>query len=245
FASALGQPAQAQYYPGYGFPFFNPWFFNRPQPEQRPPRRYRQEREYPRRESARPHREYVRPHREHEAEDVTPPPPQKPEVGPTKSGIVIGDSMGEWLAYGLEQAYSESHDIGILRKVQSAKGLVDGCKGELRKWLGQSIANEKPAFVAIMVGMNDRRSIDACGASGKSEEPKTGRYGFQSKEWEDAYGKEVDEVISLLKSKGVPVFRVGLPPARNVRAADIETLNNVYREHSDKDGIMYVDVWED
>ena len=128
--------------------------------------------------------------------------------------------------------------------MQSSKGLVDGCKGELRKWLGQSIANEKPAFVAIMVGMNDRRSTDACGASGKSEEPKTGRYGFQSKEWEDAYGKEVDEVISLLKSKGVPVFWVGLPSAKNIRAADIGFLNDVFREHAEKNGIGYIDVWD-
>jgi uncharacterized protein len=245
-SSGFEQPAQAQYYqyPGYGFPFFNPWFFNRPAPEQRAPRQYRQEREHPHREYARPPGEYVRPHREHEAEDVTPPSPQKSDVTPAKTGVVIGDSTGEWLAYGIEQAYAESHDIGIVRRVQSSQGLIDECKGQVRKWLEQSLANEKPAFIAIMLGMNDRRSMHACGASGKTEDAKPGPYAFRSKEWEEAYGKQVDEAISFLKSKGVPVFWVGLPPARNVRAADLGMLNEIYREHAEKDGIGYVDVWE-
>src|SRR5439155_20628171 len=67
---------------------------------------------------------------------------------------------------------------------------------------------------------------------------------FRSKEWAEAYGKEVDEAISLLKSKGVPVFWVGLPPAKNIRAADIGFLNDVFRGRSEKGGIGYIDVWD-
>jgi hypothetical protein len=223
--SALWQPAHAQYYRDFGFPFFgNPWF-GRPAPEPRPPR----------------HRQP----REHEPANITTaPPPQKSEVAPAKTGIVIGDSMAEWLAYGLEQAYAESRDVGVIRKVQSSTGLIDQCKGELRKWLEQSLANEKPVFIAVMIGMNDRHSLHPCGPSGKSDVAKAGPYAFRSKEWQEAYGKEVDEAISLLKSKGVPVFWVGLPSARNIRAADIGFLNDVFREHAEKDGIGYIDVWD-
>jgi uncharacterized protein len=219
------QPAHAQYR-GFGFPFFsNPWFFDRPAPEPRAPRQ--------------------RPPRPREPANITaPPPPHKPDVAPAKTAIVIGDSMAEWLAYGLEQAYAESGDVGIVRKVRSSIGLIDACNGELRKWLEQSLANEKPVFVAIMIGMNDRRSTQACGTPGKGEGAKAGSHAFRSKEWAEAYGKEVDEAISLLKSKGVPVFWVGLPPAKNIRAADIGYLNDLYREHADKDGIGYIDVWD-
>ncbi|HXN44562.1 MAG TPA: DUF459 domain-containing protein, partial [Xanthobacteraceae bacterium] len=48
----------------------------------------------------------------------------------------------------------------------------------------------------------------------------------------------------LLKSKGVPVFWVGLPPAKNIRAADIGFLNDLFREHAEKAGIGYIDVWD-
>jgi hypothetical protein len=226
--SAMWQPASAQYYRdnrGFGFPFFGgPWFYNRPPEEPRIPRR--------------------RQPREHQpAEATTPPPPQKPEATPAKTGIVIGDSMAEWLAYGLEQAYAESAEIGVVRKIRQSAGLIDQCKGEARKWLEQSSASEKPAFVAIMLGMSDRHSMQPCGA--KSDAAKAGSpVAFRSKEWEDAYGKEVDEAIGVLKSKGVPVFWVGLPPAKNIREADLDVLNDVFREHAEKAGIGYIDVWE-
>ncbi len=228
--SALWEPADAQY-GGFGSPFFgNPWF-GQPAPPPRVPR----------------HRDLPRHHqpRDREATSVTtPPPPHKPDVAPAKTGIVIGDSMAEWLAYGLEQAYAESAEIGVVRKVRSSTGLIDPCKGELRKWLEQSLANEKPVFVAIMIGINDRHSMQACEPSGKSDGVKAATYAFRSREWAEAYGKEVDEAISLLKTKGVPVFWVGLPPARNIRAADVGSLNDIFRGRAEKDGIEYIDVWD-
>src|SRR6266571_2883737 len=230
--SALWEPADAQY-GGFGFPSFgNPWF-GQPAPPRWAPRqrdlpRYRQPRE---RESR-------------EREPTTPPSPHKPDVAPAKTGIVIGDSMAEWLAYGLEQAYAESADIGAVRKVRQSTGLIDQCKGEVRKWVEQSLANEKPVFIAIMIGINDRHSMQACGSLGKSDAAKPATYAFRSKEWAEAYGKEVHEAISLLKSKNVPVFWVGLPPAKNIRDADIGFLNDVFREYAEKDGIEYIDVWD-
>jgi len=92
--------------------------------------------------------------------------------------------------------------------------------------------------------MNDRHSMQACEPSGKGDSAKASTLAFRSKEWAEAYGKEVDEAIALLKSKGVPVFWVGLPSAKNIRAADIGFLNDLFREHADKDGIGYIDVWD-
>src|SRR5260370_42292740 len=86
--------------------------------------------------------------------------------------------------------------------------------------------------------------MPACGPSGKKDGAQADPYAFRSKEWGEAYGREVDEAISLLKSKGVPVFWVGLPPAKNIRAADLGFLNDVFREHAEKDGIGYIEVWD-
>jgi hypothetical protein len=235
--SALWEPADAQY-GGFGFPSFgNPWF-GQPAPPRWAPR----QRDVPRHRDIPSHRQRERESREREP--TTPPSPHKPDVAPAKTGIVIGDSMAEWLAYGLEQAYAESADIGVVRKVRQSTGLIDHCKGELRKWVEQSLANEKPVFVAIMIGINDRHSTQACGPPAKSDGVKSATYPFRSKEWAEAYGTEVHEAISLLKSKGVPVFWVGLPPAKNIRDVDIGFLNDVFREYAEKDGIEYIDIWD-
>jgi hypothetical protein len=58
----------------------------------------------------------------------------------------------------------------------------------------KALANEKPVFVAIMIGMNDRHSMQACEPSGKSDSAKASTLAFRSKEWAEAYGKEVDEI---------------------------------------------------
>src|SRR5262249_51398072 len=104
--SALWDPAAAQFGGGFGFPFYgNPWF-GQPAPRPWVPR-YR---DVPRHRDA--------------TSITTPPPPQKPEVNPAKTGVVIGDSMAEWLAYGLEQVYAESADLGVIRKVRRSIGLI-------------------------------------------------------------------------------------------------------------------------
>jgi hypothetical protein len=226
--SALWQPAAAQF-GGFGFPFYsNPWF-GQPAPRSWGPRYHDIQRN--------------RAPRDRDTTSITtPPPPHKPEVNPAKTGVVIGDSMAEWLAYGLEQTYAESPDLGVARKVRGSIGLIDRCKGELRKFVEQSLTNEKPVFVAMMVGLNDRHSIHVCEPSEKSDSAKVSTYAFRSKEWAEQYGKEVDELTLLLKAKGVPVFWVSLPPAKNIRAADISFLNGIFRKHAEKDGIEYIDV---
>jgi uncharacterized protein len=44
------------------------------------------------------------------------PPPQKRETVPERHILVLGDAMADWLAYGLEDAYSEQPEIGVIRK---------------------------------------------------------------------------------------------------------------------------------
>src|SRR5690242_5321597 len=48
-----------------------------------------------------------------------------------------------------------------------------------------------------------------------------------------------------MKSKGVPVIWVGLPPIRGTRStADAGYLNDLYRARAEHAGIVYVDVWD-
>src|SRR5215831_11911351 len=98
-----------------------------------------------------------------------PPPAKKPDTAaaPLTSVVVLGDSMADWLAYGLEQAAADSPDIGILRRHRTYSGLIkievkNDPRGEYPDWpqAAREILNaDKPSFIVVMLGLNDRRPI--------------------------------------------------------------------------------------
>ena len=51
-------------------------------------------------------------------ESIKPPAPHKTETPPAETVVVIGDLFAEWLAYGLEQVFAETPQIGIMRKIK-------------------------------------------------------------------------------------------------------------------------------
>ena len=57
--------------------------------------------------------------------------------------------------------------------------------------------------------------------------------------------KKIEELIAVLKSKGVPVLWVGLPAVRGPKGiSDMLFLDALYRDGAGKAGITYVDVWD-
>ncbi len=92
---------------------------------------------------------------------TTPPAPHKPDVAPAKTGIVIGDSMAEWLAYGLEQAYAESADVGVVRKVRQSTGP--------RAQEAPAVVQEGPGYAQEGSGVVPRSSKPS--ARGSSRKP--------------------------------------------------------------------------
>jgi uncharacterized protein len=217
--------------------------------------------------------------------------PRKPDAPPVQTPIlVLGDSMADWLGYGLEQAFTDTPEIGVLRRHRTMSGLIradvrSDPRGDYPDWpqaAREMIASQKPKFVVMMIGLNDRRSIretvqatrakpaqpaapDNDPASRELDEPvakpapeaaaapdattpgaaTTRTYEFRSDAWSEAYIKRIDDTIAALKTSGVPIFWVGLPPVRSGRnAGDIPFLNELYRSRADKAGIVYVDIWD-
>jgi hypothetical protein len=92
---------------------------------------------------------------------------RKADSAPLTSVIVLGDSMADWLAYGLEQAAAESPDIGILRRHRTLSGLIrtevkSDPRGDYPDWpqAARDILNaDKADFIVMMIGLNDRRPI--------------------------------------------------------------------------------------
>lgn len=216
------------------------------------------------------------------------PAPRKSETTPTLTVTVFGDSMADWLAYGLEQAFEDSPEIGIVRKAKTGSGLLRyEARSDLDWWhvARDMLAQEKTDYVVMMLGVNDRQDIResqiqrdaekaakekkekeaAGGGQSDAAEPKSddddddqviavperkapvarGVVEFRSERWEAVYGKRIDDTIASLKSRGVPVLWVGLPPIRGTRStANAQYLNDLFRARAEKAGIAFVDVWD-
>jgi hypothetical protein len=209
----------------------------------------------------------------------------KDEIAAAIPIMVLGDAMADWLAYGLELAYTDSPDIVVLRRHRANSGLIrsdprNDRRGEYPDWpqaAREMISAQKPKFVLMMLGLNDRKEIQqaamqapssraakqvAQSADSEALEPETPTpdtmttaaseppmsrssrtLEFRTKTWSEAYIRRIDETIASLKTSGVPVFWVGLPPLRGPKSAvDIPFLNDLYRSRADKAGIIYVDV---
>ncbi|MBI3699479.1 MAG: DUF459 domain-containing protein [Afipia sp.] len=255
------------------------------------------------------------------------PPPAKRapnQSPPEKNVVVMGDSMADWLAYGLEDALAETPELGVVRKANRLSGLLKyQPKGEPSDWAAaarQILATEKVDVIVVMLGLNDRVPLrepadekkddkkdkkgdakkdskntkkDAAKKDDKTKQkdaaaapavkpddekpeakttadgkpldeaapdddevpaiavPETaprnanGIYNFRDERWVELYSKKIAEMITVLKSKGVPVLWVGLPAVRGPKAmADMLFLDTLYRDAAGKAGITYVDVWD-
>ena len=83
--------------------------------------------------------------------------------------LVLGDGMADWLAYGLEDAFAENPEISIVRKNRAASGLIRYDTRREIEWAQiarEAIVAEKPKFIVMMIGVNDRQSIRERGPAG-------------------------------------------------------------------------------
>ncbi|MGH6708821.1 MAG: DUF459 domain-containing protein, partial [Bradyrhizobium sp.] len=236
------------------------------------------------------------------------PAPAKRDGVAERNVLVLGDAMADWLGYGLEDAYSEQPDMGVIRKHRTVSGLIKyQPRGEPSDWAAAArgiLAAEKPDAIVVMLGLNDRvamrePAVDKSKADKKDDKKKPadakndtkpgakpdgtadtaakhddkpaadaeaaddadtdtpaaapektaraagGLYEFRDERWVELYAKKIEEMIGVLKSKGVPVLWVGLPAVRGVKGtADMLFLDALYRDASAKAGITYVDVWD-
>lgn len=222
----------------------------------------------------------------------SPPKPDK-DVTPTTTILVMGDGMADWLAYGLEDAFSDTPEVAVVRQDKQRSGLLRyDSKSDLDWWHAARdiLTREKANYVVMMIGLNDRENIrerdlakeaekqkaekekkeeakkaaeSAKGgakdqAANKSSQPSiaapepaarpkppNGVIEFRSDRWAAVYSRRIDETIAALKSKGVPVFWVGLPSIRGTKStADAVYLNDLFRARAERAGVNYIDVWD-
>ena len=151
-------PAQAQFWDfgnrqRYQQQPFGGWFDQRPAPR----RDYYRERENRERDREREYRE-----REVPVDYSRAPAPAQKKPEAVTTVVVVGDANADWLAYGLEEAFSERPEIGIVRKHRTDSGLIRYDPRRDSEWptvAREIVAAEKPKFIVMMVGNHDRQGI--------------------------------------------------------------------------------------
>jgi uncharacterized protein len=161
---------------------------------------------------------------------------EKPPGTETFFVAVMGDSLGQLLAQGLEEAFQETPQIGFRHKAKDGSGLV---RDDYFDWVktARAIAEEQPKTDAavMMIGANDRQAL---ASDGESVEPLSER-------WREIYASRIDAVIEVFKEKGIPFILVGLPVMKAERlSADLEQINEIERAEAEKAGAAFVDIWD-
>ena len=91
------------------------------------------------------------------------PPPEKRSTVPERHILVLGDSMADWLGYGLEGVYADQPEMGVIRKHKTGSGLIKyQPKGSPADWATAAkgiLATEKADAIVVMLGLDDRVAI--------------------------------------------------------------------------------------
>src|SRR6516162_1800575 len=147
-------PANAQFWSGWG----NWGNSGRQQPQQRTPQPFN-----PFGSLFSPAPPPVAKERQEPADfSYAPGPQKKPDPAAANAIVVVGDGMADWLAYGLEDAFAENPEFAILRRHRTTSGLIRYDPRRDVEWpqaIKEVIAADKPKFIVMMIGINDRQQI--------------------------------------------------------------------------------------
>lgn len=161
--------------------------------------------------------------------------PVIPKVDVSHHIVVLGDSLGDLVVGGLDEALNDRPDVAVMRRTKLESGLVRTDFYDWPKAVTDLLASDQKITVAVMLlGLNDRQAI----REGETiHEPLSER-------WLELYRDRVDGIAGAFAAKRIPLLWVGLPPVQNSRlTADYVILNDVYRQRVERAGGQYIDLW--
>lgn len=147
---------------------------------------------------------------------------------------VIGDSLAEGLAQGLDDAFQKESSVKIFNYGRPSSGMASLERFDWAAEVGRLTQSQPVHAAVILMGLNDQRTARA--ADGAYQ--KWGTPG-----WADAYGKNVERLIKKLKAADVAIYWVGLPIMAKAGANEaVDTMNNVVREKCYLNGAKYIEA---
>lgn len=150
--------------------------------------------------------------------------------------VVIGDSLGNGVWRGLNEAFRGEQGIRIERRSRVSTGLVRNDYYDWPEELEKILGAESIQIAVVLFGTNDKQAIRA----------ERGHYRTNSPEWQQEYRARVDRIMEQLSERGIAVYWIGLPimrsPSFSTHAARV---NAVVRESAIEHGVKFVDTWNE
>jgi uncharacterized protein len=147
--------------------------------------------------------------------------------------LSIGDGLGGGLGAGMTRLSEGNDAIEITNRFNESSGIA---RPEIYDW-ADSIEKitEGKTFdaVVVMLGSNDRQDI------------RLGefRYRFNTPEWLTSYGLQLDTVLDVMKSKGMQIYWVSVPPmADKDYNDDMTMLNTLFKERVEAKAGVFLDI---
>ncbi len=158
------------------------------------------------------------------------------KVEQTSFVMVLGDSLATSAAQGLTDAFANRPDVAIADVARDQSGLTRIDYYDWPKAARDLVAGKQKIDVAVvMLGVNDAQPLKD---GDTTLEPL-------SDQWKAHYAQRVEDLIAPFRGAHIPVLWVGLPSMPDERFnAQALALNEIYREHVEKAGGTYIDIWD-
>ena len=152
--------------------------------------------------------------------------------GPLRIGV-FGDSMADGLYAGLYRELQNEPNLKVSKFSQVSTGLTryDYVNIHART---RAQLDEHPLDVAVLLfGTNDAQGIDTGG--------DIHRFGTDG--WKAAYGRRIDDLVALLRGRGIAVYWVGLPRMkRDSFDEQMMLINGVVEARMRALGVPYIET---
>lgn len=160
---------------------------------------------------------------------------ERPKVDVDTFVVVLGDTLGELLANGIDEALKDVPNATVVRRTRADSGLVRNDFYDWPRAARELLASDQRVSVAVMLlGANDRQPIRE---GDVVHEPLSER-------WREIYRDRVDAVAQAFSERRIPLIWIGAPPMQNTRlSADMIALNDIFRHRAERTGAAYVDLW--
>lgn len=147
--------------------------------------------------------------------------------------FVLGDSLAAGLWSGVSRTIDGDMRISLNGRYKEDSGLS---RPEYYDWNGallKILSSNKIDIAIVMIGSNDAQTI----RDGQM------RYAFDTKEWREAYIKQVDELMASLKAAGAAVYWLEMPPMEAAKYdASMKTISAIHAERAKAAGIRFVET---
>lgn len=162
--------------------------------------------------------------------------PATVRVAPTFFISVLGDSLAIMAAQGLADAFANRSEISVTNLARDVSGLTREDNYDWPKAARELVAGKQKTDVAVvMIGINDLQPMKAGG----------GTFDPLSDQWRALYGQRIEDLVAPFREAHIPLLWVGLPSMRDDHVnAQAIALNEIFREHVEKAGGKYIDIWD-